>query len=467
MSAGREVNEPGKPDAVNADTTLPRLSKSRFMAGMQCLKRLYFQTHQPELAPPDDDAAEAAFAIGHEVGNLARKRHRRGLLISEELDSSDAESATRDALRNRAVPAIFEPAFEFESIRARADILVRTRDHRFDLIEVKSTLDPKPEHEWDLAIQYYVLRGAGVPIRRALLMHLNRDYVYPGGDYDLKRLFRLRNLSRLVRRRRPKVVAALMEMRGTLAADSPPSISTGPHCSTPYPCPFYGHCHQDEPEYSINQLPRLGIKLRERLATQGVIQIADIPEEFEGFSTLQARVIEAVRTGTRFSDPAISRKLEKLKFPIHFLDFETFSPALPLYVGTRPYQTIPFQWSDHVLAADREMVHHEFLHDDRSDPRRSFAEQLLRALGRKGSVVVYTSFETARLRELGQRFKDLAPALARVRERIVDLHPLIRDHVYDPGFHGSFSLKSVLPSLVPALGYDDLEITEGKLASLA
>lgn len=245
-------------------------------------------------------------------------------------------------MRNRAVPAIFEPALSFDGIRFRADILARTRDRQFDLVEVKSTLDVKAEHAWDVAIQYYVLRGAGVPIRWARLMHVNRDYVYPGGDYDLKRLFTFRNLTRLVRKRRRKVVAALKEMRKMLAAHSLPSISIGPQCTTPYTCPFYDHCHEDDPEHSIGQLPRLRTRLREQLAAMGVIEITNVPHDFDGLSTLQARVVEAVRSETRFFDPSISRELRKLKIPVHFLDFETFSPALPLYPGTRPYQTIPF-----------------------------------------------------------------------------------------------------------------------------
>ncbi len=236
----------------------------------------------------------------------------------------------------------------FDRVRIRADILTRTRDRRFDLFEVKSTLDVKPEHEWDLAVQHYVLSGAGVPIRWARLMHLNRDYVYPGGDYDLKRLFTFTNLTGLVRKKRREVVAALKEMRRTLAAKSPPPISIGPQCSVPYACPFYDHCHEGEPGSSIKQLPRLGMRLREKLAEMGVIAIAKVPHDFDGLSTLQARVVEAVQTETRFLDPSISRKLRKLRFPIHFLDFETFSPALPLYAGTRPYEMIPFQWSDHI-----------------------------------------------------------------------------------------------------------------------
>ena len=175
--------------------------------------------------------------------------------------SAEAERATRTALRDSLTRAIYEGAFSFDRIGIRADILTRTRNRRFDLLEVKSTLDVKPEHEWDLAIQFHVLKGAGIPIRWARLMHLNRDYVYPGGAYDLKRLFTFTNLTRLVRKRRREVVVAIGDANGTRREISA-RISVGSQCSAPYvKISFYDHCHEDQPEHSIDDVPRLGARL--------------------------------------------------------------------------------------------------------------------------------------------------------------------------------------------------------------
>jgi hypothetical protein len=456
------------PDPNMTRKRIPRLSKSRFMSGRQCHKRLYLELYDPDLAGSAGEFTQSALDTGHRIGAQARDRYPAGTLISHDhLDHAGAELATRSALGDPAVPAIYEGAFSFDRVGVRADILTRTRDRRFDLIEVKSTLDVKPEHEWDVAVQLYVLEGAGIPVRWARLMHLNRDYVYPGDDYDLKQLFTFTNLTRRARKRRSDTVAALKEIRKALAGKSPPPIPTGPHCSKPYACPFHEHCHQGEPDHSIDQLPWLRERLREQLVSMGIIDIKKIPPDFEGLSSLQSRVAQAVRTGRRFHDPAISKKLAKAKFPIHFVDFETFSPALPLYPGTSPYQMIPFQWSDHILNADGSLFHREFLHTGRNDPRRPFAEILLETVGRKGSIITYGTFEATRLKDLAELFPDLAPALDRARKRIIDLLPHIRGHIYDPQFHGSFSIKSVLPALVPELGYDDLEIAEGNAASLA
>ncbi len=444
------------------------LSKSRFMSGLQCHKRLYLELYEPGHAEEGDDRTQSLKDEGQKVGALARNRYPGGRLIEHDhLHYSDAERATQSALADRAIPSVYEGAFSFDRVAVRADILTKTRDSRLDLFEVKSTLDVKDEHEWDVAVQFYVLEGVGVPVRRAELMRLNREYIYPGGDYDLKQLFTSTEMTEAARGKRRDLIDALKAMREVLAAKAPPAIPTGPQCEEPYHCPFCEHCHQGAPEHSIEDLPRLGARLRGQLASMGILDIRKVPTSLGGLSAMQARVVQAVRSGRRFHDPAITKRLAEVEFPVHFVDFETYSPALPLYPGTRPYTMIPFQWSDHILNADGDLVHREFLHTDRNDPRPQFIQRLLEAVGRKGSIIVYSSFESTRLKELAEIFPKFAPDLNRVRERIVDLLPLIREHVYDPEFHGSFSMKSVLPALIPALGYDDLEIAEGNAASVA
>jgi hypothetical protein len=447
---------------------IPGLSKSRFMAGRQCHKRLYLECYDPALAGPSSDFSQAAFDIGHTVGALGRDRFPGGRLIAQDFhDHAGAELATEAALGDGSLRAIYEGAFSFDDVRIRADVLDKVSEGKFDLFEVKSTLDPKPEHEWDVAIQLYVLEGASIPIRRAYVVHLNRDYVYSGGAYDLEALFTAADVTDLAREHMREIVSALKAMRDPLRGESPPDIAIGGHCTTPYVCPFYDHCHKGQPDNPIDELPRLRNRLRKQLAALGIVDITKIPSDFDALSPLQARVADTVRGQIRFHDPAIQSELAAVAFPVHFLDFETFMPALPLYSGTRPYQMIPFQWSDHVLSADGAVVHREFLHADRTDPRRPFAEALSQVVSGPGSIVVYSSFEAARLRELEDQYSDLAPSLRGLRERIFDLLPVIRAHIYDREFHGSFSIKNVLPALIPEFGYEDLEVSDGNLASLA
>ena len=197
-----------------------------------------------------------------------------------------------------------------------------------------------------------------------------------------------------------------------------------------------------------------------------MLAIEDVPPFFPGLTAHQREVCELVRSGVPRIDPAAARLLGGLVWPVHFLDFETMMPALPLYTGTRPYQQVPFQWSDHVLHADGSVVHHEFLHAEAGDPRRAFAASLLRTLGRQGSVVVYSPFEGARLRELAEAFPELAEPIAGVRRRLFDLEKVVRGSVHHPACLGRTSIKAVLPALVDGLSYDELGIHEGGTASL-
>ncbi|HZE20184.1 MAG TPA: DUF2779 domain-containing protein, partial [Candidatus Angelobacter sp.] len=180
------------------------------------------------------------------------------------------------------------------------------------------------------------------------------------------------------------------------------------------------------------------------------------------------RIRACVITGSVHSDPELKRVLSALKPPVHFLDFETCNPALPLFVGTRPFQQVPFQWSDHVLQPDGSLEHREYLHTKPTDPRRDVAASLLEALGDEGPIVVYSGFEERIIRLLAEDVEERrGEMLAIVESRMVDLLELIRSHYYHPGFKGSFSIKGVLPALIDDLNYDDLEIQEGGQAAVA
>jgi hypothetical protein len=248
----------------------------------------------------------------------------------------------------------------------------------------------------------------------------------------------------------------------------PPDIKPGTQCSHPYTCSFYGHCHTGGSDHPISQLPWAKQKLLKSLEWIGIEDIRDIPTGFPGLSALQQRVRDCVVKGHFRLDKALPRILGQLTYPIHFLDFETFNPALPLFSGTRPYQIIPFQWSDHILEGEGQLRHEEFLHDGSGDPREPFARSLLDTLAGSGTIVVYSSYEESRIRGLAVALPYLASDLLGLLDGlIVDMLKLIRTHCYHPEFHGSFSIKSVLPALVPDFGYEDLQIHGGDMASVA
>ncbi len=443
------------------------LSKSRFQYGLQCLKRLYLESYHWGLADPVDAGQQARFDMGDVVGETARRRWPDGVLVDEShLEHDQAVERTRALLAEPAPAPLFEAAFAFEGIRVRVDILAPNAGGGFDLIEVKSTGSVKAQHRTDAAIQTYVVEGAGVAVDNVFLMHLNKEHVYQGGEYDLLQLFTLADVTESVRALLAEQIAGdLPSMWETLEREAPPDIPTGPQCRSPYRCPFFGHCHAGEPEHPVRELPGLRPQLWRQLQEAQVGDIAAIPPDFPGLNALQRRVRESVATGRPFVGPELGPQLRALGLPVGFLDFETFMAILPVYPGARPFQTVPFQWSLHVRDAQGELEHCEFLNTDGDDPRERFAASLLDAAPAEGPILAYSDYEGRILRNLAGTFPEYSDGLLALAGRIVDLLAIVRGGYYHPGFRGSFSLKSALPALVPGFGYGDLDIADGEAAA--
>ena len=237
------------------------------------------------------------------------------------------------------------------------------------------------------------------------------------------------------------------------------------HCFTPYTCPYLGHCTRHAPsfEHGIDELPRLSAAKRGELSGLGISEIRDIPPDFP-MSSIQHVVRRAVANKGDLVRGDLQASLARLEEPVRHLDFETFAPAVPRFIGTRPYGSIPFLFSVHTERVGTRN-HEDYLHGGTDDPRPMLAERLIQALGTRGSICVYSRFEHQVIRGLIHAVPCRAEALHAVLRRLVDLHAVIRRHYYHPAFRGSFSLKSVLPALTDT-DYDDLSITDGQLASV-
>jgi hypothetical protein len=454
----------------SARRSIPLLSKSRFGYGLQCHKRLYLELYAKHLAEPWDPMTLALFEAGKKVGRVARGRFAGGVAVTDDgRQHEEAVRQTADALRQPGTRAIYEAAFTYDGLRLRVDILAATGDGAWDLIEVKSSSGYREDYLPEIGIQLYVVEGAGVPVRRACLLYVNSQYVFEGLPYDLEQLFTLRDLTTQARDARPGLLTRLEAMRVPLWASEPPEIPVGPQCKRPYLCPFYSHCHSDGPQHPLEYLPRVGPKLFRALRDAEIDDIRDIPEDFDGLSDLHRRIRASVITGRVHADPELKRALTALHPPVHFLDFETCNPALPRFPGTRPFQQVPFQWSDHVLLPDGSLEHRGYLHVEETDPREPLVESLVQSLGGdEGPIVVYSGFEERIIRSLADDLREWRhDLLAIVESRMVDLLELIRSHYYHPEFRGSFSIKDVLPALIEDLDYDDLEIREGGQAATA
>ena len=448
-------------------TNLPGLSKSRFLSGAQCHLRLWYDYHERDLAAEPDDTLQAIFETGHEVGELACKRYPGGHFVAQDhWHIPDALAETRKVLKEDTAPALFEAAFIHEGLLARADIIERLPGGGWRLIEVKSTTRLKDVFVLDAAFQLCVLRGAGLDVRDAAVMTLDRSYVYDGERLDLDALFKLHDVLEQAEAFFDTVGGRAREMQALIAEAAPPDVAPGDHCFTPYGCPYYAHCTRDRvnPDHGIGELPWLRANRRAQLEDAGIEEIRDIPDEFP-LTRLQRVVRRAVREQDAVIHGDISEKLAGLAPPVRYLDFETFAPAIPRFAGTSPYDPIPFLFSVHTERDNGAATHVDYLHEREDDPRPHIVERLIDAVGAEGSICTYSHYERTVLEALAEALPDRAEELAAVSARLFDLLPVVRNSWYHPEFRGSFSIKSVLPVLVPGMDYGDLAVPDGQTAS--
>lgn len=447
---------------------IPGLTKSKVLTGLQCEKALYLTIHEPKLASPVDASQQALFDQGNLVGVEAQKQFPGGVLIDvPRWELTKAIQLTADAIKGGA-NTIYEGTFSHNGVLVRVDILHRKSAKKpWHIVEVKSSTAPRDEHLMDLAIQSWVLTGAGIEHDKAKLMHVNNQCAFP----DLADLFTIQDCTDDIEpllKDVPKRVKALQKI---VSADKPPVTDIGPHCSSPYDCGFQAHCWKAKkiPEVSVLDLPGSAAK-KWALYDQGILRLDDPRIELDDYTGTQRKMLDAALTGKRWIDKkGLARFSKELEWPLYFLDFETIGYAIPRYDGTRPYQQVPFQFSVHVQAKKGEKLDHgEFLHADSSDPRKDLVDALLKACGTKGSVISYNKgFEEGRIKELAKTFPRQSKSLLALCERLVDPLPTFRAHVYDPGFLGSFSIKAVAPALIgDRFSYEGMVIGDGGAAGL-
>jgi Domain of unknown function(DUF2779) len=443
------------------------LSKTRFVWGRQCHRRLWLGSNQPgERAQPEPGSV---MGQGIEVGIAARASWPGGILIDSRYDQyQEALARTKALIADPSVSVIFEAAFVFEHVLIRTDVIERLPEGRWRLYEVKSSTGFHEKYLEEITLQAYVILANKIKLAELYLVHLNQQYVR-NGAIDWNELFIKEDVTEDCRPLFDNIWPKIDEMHEVLALPEAPEVSPGHRCSEPYPCEFWERCTAHKPNDWVFHIPRLSKQVFERFERYGYESMRDIPASFaKQLSPTQQRVVSAAKTGNVWRSPLLTEALAQLAPPVSYLDFETFNPAIPLYLGSSPYTRIPFEWSLHHDAGSGSLTHFEFLADGGEiDPRREFAESLLTAVERlPGPITVWSSFETITLRQLIKLFPDLADQLEAVVARMVDLLPIVRNNVVHPRFRGSYSMKSVAPAVAPEIVYDG-DIIDGSDASAA
>ena len=441
------------------------LSKSLILKGIQCPKALFLQKHPPVFDFPPQPDLEAKFRAGNEVGLLAQQLYPGGIEVPFEGLSVAEQIALTQALMSAGTNVIYEASFAFDGIFVKVDLLVRD-DDGWQVHEVKMATSVKEVNLNDVAIQYYVLTGCGLTITETYLVFINNQYVRQG-VIDVQQLFTGEDVLEAALERQAGLSQTINQIR-TMLAGSEPVIDIGPHCNDPYTSDFIPYCWQHIPGNSIFDLKRRGINKFDYYK-QGFIRFEDL--SLDDLNKAQRQQVEATLTKQDTINPeGVKEFLDSIWYPLYYLDFETFNSPIPKFDFSRPYQQVPFQFSLHVQSeAGAEPQHFEYLVQPEVDPRRELINQLITLIPEEGCILTYNqAFEKGVLRNLAELFPDLAESIEARLENVRDLMvPFRRRDIYRWPMRGSYSIKEVLPAMVPDLSYNGMTIADGMAAMQA
>ena len=412
---------------------------------------------------------KSIFKRGTNVGELAQQLFPGGEIAAEG-DPPNYEKAllkTQELIKSGA-KVIYEAAFTFNEVLSIADIIVKEGNY-WKIFEVKSSTSISETYINDAALQYYVISNHGIKLKDFSIIYINNQYVR-NGKLDLGKLFTTESVLGLILPLQDSVKENVAKFKKVLMKKQIPDIDIGEHCYNPYICGFYNYCRKHVPENSIFDFSGMHLAKKYELYREGIVKLEDIPKEYPLNKNNQIQ-LDVYKKGKPLIDKeAIKNFLSDLNYPLYFMDFETFQPAVPLFDNSKPYQQIPFQYSIHFKESKKsQLKHFEFLAEQGADPRKKFIEGLLRDTKNPGDIIVYNkTFEITRLKEIARDFPEYADEIEKRINRVKDLMiPFQKKYYYAPEMQGSYSIKYVLPALVPELSYDELEINEGGLASIA
>ncbi|MFA5461166.1 MAG: DUF2779 domain-containing protein [Sulfurimonas sp.] len=430
-----------------------RLSKSLYTRGLQCVKSLWLKKYNKEVLTPPDSSAEAIFETGNIVGDLACKLFPNGKEVPFENTTFEEKIALTKKWMEEGVKNIYEATFEFDDILVMVDILHVNDDRSVEIYEVKSSTEVKDVYLDDASVQYYVLNGLGYDVKRTSIVHINNKYVRDD-ELEIDKLFTIADVSDGVLELQTNIPSYLKSFKIFLDdKENEPVIDIGTHCSNPYDCDAISYCWKHIPEYSVFDISRLRSDKKFDFYRNGILEFHQISDVSLFSLAQQIQIISEQEQREIINKEAIKEFIDGLTYPLYHLDFETFQQAVPQWKGISPFMQIPFQYSLHVEKKNGDLEHYEFLAKEGIDPRYELAKRLVGDIPTDVTVLAYNmGFEKGVIRKLADMFNEFAPQLMAIHDNIQDLMtPFAKKDYYVPSMKGSYSIKYVLPALVPEM----------------
>ena len=439
------------------------LSKSRYCKAVQCKKIIWLKKYKPEYAI--QKAKDTVLNNGTAVGQLAKGLFGKyeDIEFNENLDIMIKQ--TQELLNNK--PSIItEASFNYNNNFCSVDILKNKLDG-IEIYEVKSSTEISDIYLDDVAYQYYILNNLGFNIKKACIVYINNKYIRQE-ELDLNKLFNIEDVTEIAKSKQQEIKNNIYELNKYMEEnkENEPKDDIGIKCFKPYECEFWEYCTRNLPKPNVFDI-KGGMHLDKKFEKyyEGKISFEDLQTENLNPKYLEQIEFELNDLQSKIDKEAIKEIMKSLKYPLYFLDYETYQVAIPEINGTKPYQQLPFQYSLHIIKEEgAEIEHREFLADiNDKDFIRHFAESLIKDIPDNGSVIIYNkAFEPARNREIAKMYPDLEDELERINRNMIDfLEPFKQRKYYTKEMQGSASIKYVLPALYPndpELDYHNLPV---------
>jgi hypothetical protein len=348
------------------------------------------------------------------------------------------------------------------------DILVKG-DDGWKAYEVKSSTSVSETYINDAAIQFHTIINSGLDLKDISIIHINNKYL-KDGNINVQELFNIESVYTKIQDQLSNIPSQIEEFKKVISNKSAPKIPIGNQCFKPYKCDFKSYCWKHIPEYSIFDIANLNYSKKFKLYDNGIINFEQIDLNSGILNTNQLLQVTSELENKSFIDkPKIKGFIKDLNYPLYFLDFETICTAIPLFNNSRPYQQLVFQYSLHIININNQITHHEYLAEINPsiDPRETFTKRLIKECGDTGDIIVYNiSFESRMLEGLIKHYPKYEIKLNNIISRLKDIMvPFQKKWYYTPAMKGNYTIKAVLPALVPNMSYQNLEIKEGGTAS--
>ena len=439
------------------------LSKSKYCKAIQCKKILWLDRYKIE--EKEETARKSVLENGTKVGMLAKGLFGKYEDVAYNENLSIMVETTKELL-NYKPNIITEASFEYNHNFCSVDILKNDKDG-VEIYEVKSSTDIHDIYIDDIAYQYFILSKVGLTIKKANLVFINKEYIRHG-ELEIQKLFTIEDVTETIKEKQNEIEIMLKEIDEFMeqhGENNEPDMNLGMQCKKPYECSYWKYCTRDLPKPNVFDIANMRTDKKFERYNKGLISFEDLGHEEMNSKYLEQIDFELHNLEPKINKEAIRELMNSLKYPLYFIDFETFQLAIPEYEGTKPYQQLPFQYSLHIMRKENgEIEHKEFLAQiDDEEFMRHFAESMIHDIPDNGRVIIYNnSFEPARINEMAKMYPDLAKELQRINSQIVDfLVPFRNRDYYMKEFQGSYSIKKVLPALYPndsELDYHQLSV---------